>query len=76
MKRRSQGGDTQITKKLKVKESKRINDPVWLTIELHPLCARIIDTPEFQRLRSIKQMGGCNFVYPGAVHTRFEHSIG
>lgn len=76
MKRRSQGGGTQITKKLKVKESKRINDPVWLTIELNPLCARIIDTPEFQRLRSIKQMGGCNFVYPGAVHTRFEHSIG
>lgn len=53
-----------------------INDPIWLTIQLHPLCVMIIDTPEFQRLRSIKQMGGCFSVYPGACHTRFEHSIG
>ena len=36
----------------------------------------IIDTAEFQRLRNIKQMGACNFVFPGALGTRFEHSIG
>lgn len=57
-------------------ETKIINDPIWGPIELHPLCIRIIDTPQFQRLRSIKQLGGCSFVYPGACHTRFEHSIG
>ncbi|XP_078310155.1 uncharacterized protein LOC111136964 [Crassostrea virginica] len=53
-----------------------INDPIWGPIDLHPLCVRVINTPEFQRLRSIKQLGGCSYVYPGACHSRFEHSIG
>lgn len=59
-----------------IENGKIVNDPIWLTIELHPLCVMIIDTPQFQRLRSIKQMGGCFSVFPGACHTRFEHSIG
>ncbi|XP_062586031.1 deoxynucleoside triphosphate triphosphohydrolase SAMHD1-like isoform X1 [Saccostrea cucullata] len=64
------------TSKYSRHQSKIFNDPIWGPIELNPVCVKIIDTPEFQRLRFIKQLGGCSFVYPGAVHTRFEHSIG
>nr|DBA27709.1 TPA: hypothetical protein GDO54_008176 [Pyxicephalus adspersus] len=55
---------------------KVFNDPIHGHIELHPLLVRIIDTPQFQRLRYIKQLGGCYYVFPGASHNRFEHSIG
>ncbi len=53
-----------------------IRDPVHGTIELSPLEARLIDTPVFQRLRFIRQLGMTHLVYPGAHHTRFEHSLG
>uniref|UniRef100_A0A671WAZ2 HD domain-containing protein n=1 Tax=Sparus aurata TaxID=8175 RepID=A0A671WAZ2_SPAAU len=55
---------------------KVFNDPIHGHLELHPLLIKIIDTPQFQRLRFIKQLGGAYFVYPGASHNRFEHSIG
>ncbi|XP_047675005.1 deoxynucleoside triphosphate triphosphohydrolase SAMHD1-like isoform X2 [Tachysurus fulvidraco] len=55
---------------------KIFNDSVHGHIRLHPLLVKIIDTPEFQRLRNIKQLGGGYFVFPGASHNRFEHSIG
>ncbi|KAJ8259441.1 hypothetical protein GJAV_G00169300 [Gymnothorax javanicus] len=58
------------------KPYKIFNDPIHGSIELHPYLVRIIDTPQFQRLRYIRQMGSVYFVYPGASHNRFEHSIG
>ncbi|XP_026189182.1 deoxynucleoside triphosphate triphosphohydrolase SAMHD1-like [Mastacembelus armatus] len=57
-------------------QGKVFNDPIHGHIELHPLLIKIIDTPQFQRLRNIKQLGGAYFVYPGASHNRFEHSLG
>ncbi|XP_076855178.1 deoxynucleoside triphosphate triphosphohydrolase SAMHD1-like isoform X2 [Brachyhypopomus gauderio] len=55
---------------------KVFNDPIHGHIELHPLLVKIIDTPHFQRLRNIKQLGGGYYVFPGASHNRFEHCIG
>uniref|UniRef100_A0A671FAQ9 Deoxynucleoside triphosphate triphosphohydrolase SAMHD1 n=1 Tax=Rhinolophus ferrumequinum TaxID=59479 RepID=A0A671FAQ9_RHIFE len=60
----------------RVRGVKVINDPIHGHIELHPLLIRIIDTPQFQRLRYIKQLGGTYYVFPGASHNRFEHSLG
>jgi HD superfamily phosphohydrolase len=39
-------------------------------------CYQVINTETFQRLRRIKQLGFSDFVYPGATHTRFSHSLG
>ncbi|XP_062283091.1 deoxynucleoside triphosphate triphosphohydrolase SAMHD1-like [Scomber scombrus] len=55
---------------------KVFNDSIHGHVELHQLLVKIIDTPQFQRLRNIKQLGGGYFVFPGASHNRFEHSIG
>lgn len=53
-----------------------IRDPLWNSIRLDPTAVRIIDTPEFQRLRYIRQLGFAHLVYPGATHTRFDHAVG
>ncbi|XP_028850480.1 deoxynucleoside triphosphate triphosphohydrolase SAMHD1 [Denticeps clupeoides] len=55
---------------------KIFNDPIHGTIKMHPLLVKIIDTPQFQRLRHIKQLSFGYWVYPGACHNRFEHSLG
>lgn len=52
------------------------NDPIHGNITMGGICLRIIDTHEFQRLRDLKQLGTCDYVYSGATHTRFVHSIG
>ena len=51
-------------------------DPLYGFIEVTPLMLGFIDTPEFQRLRELKQLGAVHYVFPSANHTRFEHSIG
>ncbi|XP_068172529.1 deoxynucleoside triphosphate triphosphohydrolase SAMHD1-like [Antennarius striatus] len=64
------------TEQMEADPTKVFNDPIHGHIEFHPLLVKIIDTPQFQRLRNIKQLGGAYFVYPGASHNRFEHSLG
>jgi HD superfamily phosphohydrolase len=59
-----------------IKMSKQIYDPVHGFITATPLMQKIMDTPEFQRLRDLKQLGAVHYVYPSATHTRFEHSLG
>jgi uncharacterized protein len=53
-----------------------IRDPLWNTIRLDPLALRIIDSPAFQRLRHIRQLGHTFLVYPSATHSRFDHALG
>jgi hypothetical protein len=55
---------------------KVIRDPLHGYIELDELACAIVDTVEMQRLRRIRQLGFSYLVYPGANHTRFEHSLG
>jgi HD superfamily phosphohydrolase len=55
---------------------KTLRDPLWDTIRLDATAVRIVDTPEFQRLRYIRQLGFTHLVYPGATHTRFDHALG
>ncbi len=57
-------------------EAKRIKDPVHDFIVVEPYARDLIDEPVFQRLRFIRQTGTAHLVYPGANHTRFEHSLG
>ena len=58
-------------------KKKIINDPVYGFITIPDgLIYKIISHPYFQRLRRIKQMGLNDFVYPGALHTRFHHALG
>ena len=45
-------------------------------IALPAVVVAIVDTPQFQRLRYLKQTGTAHFVYPNATHTRFQHSLG
>ncbi|XP_044501205.1 deoxynucleoside triphosphate triphosphohydrolase SAMHD1 homolog isoform X1 [Mangifera indica] len=55
---------------------KNVHDNVHGNIYLDPVALKFIDTEQFQRLRDLKQLGMTHMVYPGAVHSRFEHSLG
>jgi len=59
-----------------VLSGKEISDPIWNTIGLEAFEIGILDSPLLQRLRQIRQLGVAHWLYPGAVHTRFEHSLG
>ncbi len=53
-----------------------IRDPLYGPISLDETARRLVDTIAFQRLRRIRQLSEAYTVYPSAMHTRFEHSLG
>jgi len=58
------------------REFKIIRDPIHGYIGLTEQEVRLLDTQPMQRLRRIKQLANAHLVYPGAIHTRFDHSLG
>lgn len=61
---------------LKYVNPKIIKDPVHGYVEVDEEILPLLDSPAVQRLRYVRQLGFSNLVYPGANHTRFEHSVG
>lgn len=58
-------------------KKKIFNDPVYGFINIpYNIIFDLIEHPYFQRLRRIKQLGLTDYVYPGALHTRFHHALG
>jgi HD superfamily phosphohydrolase len=57
-------------------EERQVRDPIHGFIRLSSDEAEIVETPVFQRLRGIRQLAMANMVYPGALHTRFDHTLG
>ena len=55
---------------------KFIRDSIHGNLPLSPFEVEVLDYPQLQRLRRIKQLGFIYLIYPGANHSRFEHSIG
>ncbi len=61
---------------MKLKSVGEIRDPVLGYVKMTEVERELIDSPFVQRLRRVHQLAGSYLVYPGAVHTRFEHVIG
>lgn len=53
-----------------------LRDPLWNNIRIDGAYLELLDTPVFQRLRYVRQLGLAHLVYPGATHSRFEHALG
>jgi len=54
----------------------QVRVPTMRDVRLTSRVQAIVDHPDFQRLRRVRQLGPTHLVYPGAVHSRFEHSLG
>ena len=59
-----------------VETHKIVRDPIHGDIKITGCLVDLLETPEVQRLHNIKQLGFAHLVFPGAHHTRFEHSLG
>ena len=56
--------------------SRFITDPIHGEIEVPVVCQAFLHSLEFDRLRSVRQLGCSHYVFPGAKHSRMEHSLG
>ena len=56
--------------------AKVINDTIHGSFHVDEVRTQLLKTPEFNKLSHIKQLGLAHLVFPGAHHTRFEHSLG
>lgn len=69
--------DSRVMPGSNLNEPRVLRDPVHGYIHItSPVIWRLLDTPEFQRLRRIRQLGGVFQVYHTAEHSRFSHSLG
>ena len=68
--------DSDRARRPRPKDLEVIRDPLWNNIRLDRPALLALDTPAFQRLRYVRQLGHAFLVYPGATHTRFEHALG
>lgn len=55
---------------------KTYKDVLYGSLSLEPIVLRLMDTPQFQRLHGLKQLGTSDYVYRSCTHTRFEHCVG
>lgn len=69
-------GDLSLADNQLFDKCKYVNDPIHGYIKLDEQTLQFIDTPQFQRLRHLKQLGSSYYVFPGGSHNRFEHCIG
>src|SRR5215467_10014015 len=74
--KRSQHYLQRLTGPNRTRQFSILNDGVWGSIRLTSLERAVIDSPVFQRLRHIRQLGPATLVYPSASHSRFDHSLG
>ena len=58
-----------------LRPTKTIRIAVSGDVLLTELEIQLIDTPDFQRLRGVRQLGTASFVYPTSLHTRFDHAL-
>src|SRR3954454_15336284 len=53
-----------------------IRDPIHGAIEVNADERALVDSPQYQRLRNVKQLGFADLAFPGATHTRYAHGLG
>ena len=59
-----------------IPDERKVYDAIYGFISFPKEIWEFIDSPHFQRLRNVRQLGCLSWVFPGAIHSRFEHCLG